>query len=129
VKKAIAILCFSVYLFGATDAHQLLRLPLLVQHYVQHKKANSQLSIIDFLKIHYSSKVVVDADYKQDMQLPFKTHEQDNCQTWGKKLPPLFTLQLASTLNTNRNHTLISVSFSSLLSVYSIFQPPRIANV
>lgn len=129
MKKAIAIFCFSIYLFGATDAHQLLRLPLLVQHYIQHKKESSQLSIIDFFKIHYSSKVVIDADYQQDMQLPFKTHEQDNCQTWVKKLPPLFTIQLPYTTYINRNYTLISVSFHSLLSVYSIFQPPRIENV
>src|SRR5258706_15680557 len=73
MKKAIAIFFLLTYLFGSTDASQLIRLPLLVKHYVRHKTEDPSLTIVSFLKMHYVGQQPFDADYQQDMQLPFKT--------------------------------------------------------
>ena len=73
VKKTLAILLTSIYLFGATDASQLLKLPLLISHYINHKKENPNTTLVSFFKMHYVDPQPYDADYSQDMQLPFKT--------------------------------------------------------
>lgn len=74
VKKAIAIGLLTIYLFSTTAFSQLLKIPILVTHYLEHKAA-SNLSIAKFIIIHYADSDIRDADYDKDMKLPFKTHE------------------------------------------------------
>lgn len=56
-----------------SEAHQLLKIPVLMQHYKEHKKENPRISFMAFLKMHYSGIFVVDSDYSRDNQLPFRT--------------------------------------------------------
>ncbi|MEN9523358.1 MAG: hypothetical protein RL065_1735, partial [Bacteroidota bacterium] len=60
-----------------TELHQLVKLPLLMEHFVEHKTQNNKLSFLQFLTIHYSGSTQKDADYDKDMKLPFKS--QDDC--------------------------------------------------
>ena len=53
-----------------TPAGQLLKLPLLIEHYIKHQKQNG-VSIVAFLAEHYSSNHN-DDDKPEDEQLPFK---------------------------------------------------------
>ena len=59
---------------SATEIYQLLKLPLLVEHYLEHKKEKNDMSIWEFLHIHYAQRIVYDKDYEKDMKLPFKSH-------------------------------------------------------
>lgn len=52
-------------------------MPLLIEHFIEHKEENSHLTLSQFLYMHYAMGDVKDADYEKDMKLPFKTH--DNC--------------------------------------------------
>ena len=54
---------------------QLVKLPILVEHFIEHKKTNQSLSLWQFLDMHYAHGDVMDADYDQDMKLPFKSHD------------------------------------------------------
>ena len=58
--------------FGGSE---LLKLPALVQHYFQHYELNKQISIGEFIQMHYLEDKGPDSDYQQDMQLPFKSME------------------------------------------------------
>ncbi len=73
MKKIIAISFLLVYLFSTTEAKQLLKLPLVFQHFKEHQKENKTISFLHFLKIHYLQGSPRDKDYNRDMQLPFKT--------------------------------------------------------
>jgi hypothetical protein len=73
LKKLTAILFFTVYLFSATEAHQLLKLPIIFQHYKEHKEEDKNISFLYFLNMHYMHGSPVDDDYDRDMQLPFKS--------------------------------------------------------
>lgn len=53
----------------------MLKIPNFVEHYISHKITNSSISVFSFIKMHYLDDHKVDADYHQDMKLPFKTHE------------------------------------------------------
>ncbi len=66
-----------MYLFSTTELHQLLKMPMLAQHFQEHKERNTELTFVDFLYMHYSQPDDHDADSDKDQKLPFKTH--DNC--------------------------------------------------
>lgn len=72
MKRFSAILLLSVTLFAQTELHQLFNLRILFQHFAEHKQEKEDISIIDFIVLHYFSGGVKDKDYEKDMQLPFK---------------------------------------------------------
>lgn len=71
MRSIIAI--FFLMLFAATESPlgQLLKLPVLIEHFQKHKKQD-KVSFLKFLNDHYS-KEHRDADQPEDEQLPFKT--------------------------------------------------------
>ncbi|MFY8025179.1 MAG: hypothetical protein ACOVNO_07515 [Sediminibacterium sp.] len=73
MRKRIAILFLSIYLCSTTEAHELLKIPVVFQHFIEHQQEDPQISVIQFLHIHYLQGDVKDKDYDRDMQLPFKT--------------------------------------------------------
>jgi hypothetical protein len=72
LRKLITISFLSFYLLGTTEIAQLGKLPALVQHFVEHKGLNQEITIWDFLCMHYG-KDINDNDQDRDMKLPFKT--------------------------------------------------------
>lgn len=85
MKKWVSILLLSLYLLSTTELNQLLKLPILIEHYVEHKNLNPEMTLVAFFKMHYDHPVK-DADYKTDRKLPFVIHS---------------TLSLVFTLNTD----------------------------
>ncbi|MDJ1482952.1 hypothetical protein QNI16_20790 [Cytophagaceae bacterium YF14B1] len=58
---------------------QFLKLPVFFQHYEEHKQRDQNISLFDFLSMHYWGEDMNDQDNDRDMQLPFKkinTHSQ-----------------------------------------------------
>lgn len=54
-----------------TPLHEVLKLPELVSHYMEHKEGDASISLLSFLKMHYADNAA-DGDYSKHMQLPFK---------------------------------------------------------
>jgi hypothetical protein len=52
---------------------QVLKIPVLVVHYHEHKQANESISFMQFLSMHYWGTDDNDNDQDRDMQLPYKT--------------------------------------------------------
>lgn len=75
VKKVIAILFLSIYLASTTEFIELLKFPTLVEHYLEHKEKNKEISLAEFIAIHYEGDHLdnhpEDDDYDQDQRLPF----------------------------------------------------------
>jgi hypothetical protein len=73
-KKLLAIVLAVLVLSGSTEIQQLLRFPLLVQHYLQHRNKDASLSFIEFIKLHYAREEYPnDNDDNDDNRLPFKS--------------------------------------------------------
>ncbi len=53
-------------------AQQLMKLPVVFQHFSEHKQLDSSISMLHFLSIHYLHGSPKDDDYDRDMELPFK---------------------------------------------------------
>lgn len=113
-----------IFSLSGTEFGQLLRLPLLINHYLEHKKGHSDLSIGDFLQIHYS-KQHQDGANEADRQLPFKSHlECAKLFSIASPFPNSVNLLIpATTSGSNdipRESTPLSTGVRNM-----IWQPPR----
>lgn len=75
MKKLLSILLISAYLISTTEFYQVLKLPLLAEHFNEHKSLNQGTTFWGFLVMHYTNNDVKYADHDKDMRLPFKSHE------------------------------------------------------
>ena len=126
VKKISAIFFFTIYLFSTTEIHQLLKLPLIFEHFSEHQKENKQISITEFLKIHYLNSAVKDKDYDKDMQLPFKS--ADDCiSSISPAFVPVTIQHTDAELIDISPEKIFFLKDKVLLSSYlaNIWQPPR----
>lgn len=126
MKKISAIFFFTIYLLSTTEAHQLLKLPVIFEHFSEHQHENKNITALEFLAIHYLHGSPKDKDYDRDMQLPFKT--SDDCIS---SISPAFVpLQIQHALlepieiNTEK---IFALKDQFLLSAYlaNIWQPPK----
>ncbi len=109
-----------------TPLKELLKLPLLIEHYTKHKAENKSIGFIDFLKMHYFNGDPKDADYDEDMKLPFKTISNDFAtivfstpNTVSIDVPKQIFIQ---TSQPKFGHQTLNFSSANL---NSIWQPPR----
>lgn len=128
MKRILSIFFLSIYLFSYTEARELWKLPIVFQHFQEHKILNPDLSFIDFLDIHYMHGSPHDGDYDRDMQLPFKTPFSSNCANANFiiTIPDFLTEQKISQIVKKPllfyTHSGYSYNFHS-----SIWQPPKIS--
>jgi hypothetical protein len=126
VKKVFAITLLTVYLISLTELKQLVKFPALVSHFIKHKQQDNRLSLLAFLDMHYAHGDLKDADYDEDMQLPFKSH--DNCvnASFISFVPNSFEeLNTKPTLTQNQVYTVYSERFLKSSYLSFIWQPPK----
>jgi hypothetical protein len=127
MKKQVVLFFLFAYLFSNTELHQLAKLPVLITHFGEHKERNHNLSLLEFLYLHYAQTDDQDGDDSQDKQLPFKSNE--NCIAGN------FYILIPHFHNTEFNPQPTAEFFvfnlqdeTKLTSSYlsSIWQPPRV---
>lgn len=128
MKKLTAIFFLAVYLFATTDAYQLLKLPVVFQHFAEHRAEDKSISFLAFLDIHYMHGSPKDADYDKDMQLPFKKACPDcvSCIAAAAFVPLTTSLSIDKHF-VQRKQELVFPQDQTLTSSYlaSIWQPPK----
>lgn len=71
------LIIFSLALLlitSSTELHQFMKIPFLLQHFHDHKNEDPSLSLLAFLKIHYTDNHHPDDnDDREDNELPFKS--------------------------------------------------------
>lgn len=76
MRKKLAILLICLHLFGNTEAGQVFKMPVLLQHYKQHCENNKGLGFIEFIIMHYAGDDGTHTDDEQDQQLPCHNLQQ-----------------------------------------------------
>jgi hypothetical protein len=121
----IARVLLFIFLTQSTQFGEVFKAPLLVAHYIQHKKLYPKTTVYSFVKMHYIDKTVVDADYAQDMQLPFKTID-NHFLSMQLSLPPLIfqLIKIPDYIITSK----LPIQAFDPLSFFpaKIFQPPKL---
>jgi hypothetical protein len=124
VNKKAAYIFLAIYLLGATELSQLLKIPLLIEHYTEHKLDNGNLSLLSFMYMHYVGDDGDTTDEQKDQNLPFKSahFQMQNTVVFAVfkyELPKIF-------VNMNRSVWPVMQSNSlSTIALGSLFRPPR----
>lgn len=59
----------------STSLDQLIKIPKLYAHFIEHKALNPSVSFVSYLSMHYWGEDLNDDDDDKDMQLPFKKYD------------------------------------------------------
>lgn len=124
MRRVVAILCFFVYVLGTTEMDQVLRLPLLVKHYLQHKAESPGITMYAFFKMHYIDPQPFDDDYQQDMQLPFKRIDV-RCIPQPSILPEIVASVIPRTVFYVPHYILYNEQHMPDWQLNGIFRPPQ----
>lgn len=71
---------------------ELVKIPILAEHYFEHKNEKSDLSFVDFLVMHYWGDDNNQNDNNVDHQLPFKSNDILLGVEFMGEIPPLIQL-------------------------------------
>ena len=123
MRKLTALMVICVYAISFTECHQLFKLPVLVQHYLEHKQNNSEITFLEFLSVHYDSDVAHD---DRDMQLPFK--DCGHCIAVPVVILPNSKMELkeGSYFYSQNTYTSFYKKYIPASHLAEIWQPPRI---
>jgi hypothetical protein len=102
------------------------KLPFLVEHFVEYQKGNSESSLWGFLCMHYVSGDMNDNDNDKDMKLPFKSHEDCSNLNLEPFTANVFSSEIIKPIINEtqtfppRNESFLNSTFQS-----NIWQPPK----
>jgi len=116
----------SIFLVSTTELYQLVKLPLLVEHFKEHRQADKDMTLWAFFCMHYDYAAKPDEDYAKDMTLPFKANDSMINATIADFVSSTFYLSPTKTIYAS------SVQFSTfdeqrIISSFlsNIWQPPK----
>jgi hypothetical protein len=102
------------------------KLPLLVEHYIEHKEKDGNLSLMAFLDMHYTQQDAQDDDHDKDMKLPFKSHEGCINSITIAFVPNNFEgLSAKPTYVETKIYSIYHEEFLQSTFLSSIWQPPK----
>ncbi len=128
MKVVVSIFLLTIHLFSATEFNQLLKIPVLFEHYNEHKQEETSITFGAFLYRHYFTDHSSDEHPERDCQLPFHSH--DHCSGHQLVVLPTGCYQSISlpTLPVEKKQT-FSFSDQCIPLVYlsCIWQPPKLS--
>ncbi len=117
-----AIGLFLIYLVSFTEFKEVLRLPLLVEHYGEHKDKVAEMSFLEFLVMHYETDVAHD---DRDNRLPFK--DCSHSFIGQVVVLPFQKISLAEPIEVNATtYQFFYLQHEPKLIAADIFQPPKL---
>ena len=111
---------------SATELHQFLKFPILLEHYQDHKTLKPNLSFLDYLFNHYLNENQNSGHKEKDQQLPFKSYEDCAGLSILAHLP-VQPKELTPKPNCVYSNSIVTFNEESLISSYlaNIWQPPK----
>ncbi len=122
MKRLAALALLIFYLVSFTEFSEVLLLPLLIEHYTEHKSKVDEFSFWEFLVMHYENDVAHD---DQDMSLPFKDcHHSSFAQIVLEPGQKIILTENAE--KTTVSYTSFYLQHEPQLLSGDIFQPPKL---
>jgi len=114
-----------ILLIFSTELRELVKLPLLFQHYFEHKALNKDITFATYLFDHYNSVPHTDDDQDRDNQLPFKSVNQKPVLT-SPAIPPFnsFIIKSLATITLSCS-SIYKENDIPLTFLARVWQPPK----
>jgi hypothetical protein len=128
VKRLIAISFLLIFLSANTVFGQLLRLPTLIHHYLEHVVLDNNPSLIAFLQKHYTEKINHADDQHHDHEkLPFKTADSNTAHIVSVVPPHSYSITQLIIEPVSIQQAIYNQKGYSKSYLNSIWQPPRLS--
>ncbi|ADQ81463.1 hypothetical protein J5295_02125 [Riemerella anatipestifer] len=115
------------YLISFSEVREIFKLPILIEHFVEHRNDNSEMSFGQFITLHYFSGDVHDDDYEEDMKLPFKSQNQNISASIVLAMPASFDFKIKSSKIYKEKSQNFGYSDSFTIDNSDlVFHPPRL---
>ncbi len=127
-KILITFLCLQIILPNQL-VQDIVRLPVLVAHYLQHNHTDHHIHFTDFISDHYSDHEHHDKDHKNHNNLPFHNHHFNFQQSiFTVVILDIFPSFQSNYGTANSKIKIISRQhFHSSTALSSIWRPPKFA--
>lgn len=126
LNRVAACLLLLVYVTSAVTTRELLKLPLLAEHFHDHKSANVNTSLYSFLVFHYLYEKDMDNDAEKDRKLPFKSIENNATPNVVSLKPPVQHYNLSGKQRlVNLNFHILDDRLAPSLFCNAVWHPPR----
>ena len=127
MKKVVSISFLIVFLLANTELHEVLKVPLLLEHYILHKQEDKNQSFLTFIYKHYVS--VQDHFHLQNDHdgLPLKTKD---CIKYNPGIVSFLLIHYARLQEVPyqlKQRIFFKKVFLSNLNQGNIWQPPQIS--
>ena len=129
LKKRITFTLLVLYLFSATEFREILKLPVLFQHFSEHKQLKQNLSFFVFVYDHYNSVPHTDNDQERDDQLPFKTIDMSGFLTPAIPVSHFNTFEKAVRIIIKNDTFHYTEGYIPSPDTVKIWQPPKSISV
>jgi len=125
VKKLFTLCFVSLYLISTTELREIVKLPVLIQHFYEHKALNHEITFSVYLSDHYNAIPHTDNDEERDNQLPFKTADLNNLSM--PAIPAFYEHHFKKTvcIRNGNVHSLYIESFIPAPDEGKVWQPPK----
>src|SRR5690606_23024908 len=127
VKRILAIFFLFTFLNANTAFGEVLKLPVLIHHYIEHSREDKDAAVFHFLVQHYSGNISHQhqGNHNDHEKLPFKTTDGHFSSLVSIVFPP-FTVTSHNTIVTaDLKIPVYSQHNYSNAYLNSIWQPPR----
>ena len=125
MRKAFAAFFLAIMLLTQSPLQQLLKLPVLVEHYSEHKiRSHGEISFLEFINLHYFTSHPDDGDYHRDQQLPFRTSEVVMISS-TVVVPEQIVPEFRPPVFEEKTFPLFNMTGPSSLFTFDIWQPPK----
>ena len=78
MRRVLSYLLLLLVIGETTSLNQLIKVPMLYTHFIEHNRTDPSVNFCTFLEWHYWGDDQDDQDDDKDMQLPFKRFEHQS---------------------------------------------------
>ncbi|MBE9460885.1 hypothetical protein IEE83_03225 [Dyadobacter sp. UP-52] len=115
----------TIVILDTTSLYQIMKVPSLIRHFVEHKSLNHNIDFIDYLAMHYGGKDIDDDDDEKDMQLPFKKVENTHANFLFISGTESFSFVRYDQLTIRSKYGPDKPQLDYSTTLGSLFRPPR----
>jgi hypothetical protein len=127
LKKIAAISFLFIFICATTEVGQLLKLPVLIHHYLEHHLDDEGISFIGFLHKHYGEEISHSSPNNEHKELPFKTHPSIFAQVnLVFHVPVGYESKIDKPISKDKI-IIYPETFQCSFAISKIWQPPRIS--
>lgn len=127
LKKSAVLVSLVIYLCATTCLGELVKAPVLLSHFLEHRVDNDTITFYTFIYQHYQDDDGDDKDNDRDSQLPFKSPDNSQSSSSSNDAPIYlttirFTPFSQTSIISQANYVEPNISSPSLLRIW---QPPK----